>query len=292
MLRTLKLLDFSTKMNASVQPVKLLWNLSISRRSRHWAATTCAVSQASNISQTAISMRTTSTFKHHRMPSLEGTYADRTYWDQRYAERSAPEFHGDDGAETHFDWLCEYPSIKWWICKYLPVSGVALDIGCGNSALALHLAQHHKRIELICMDFSHTAAIIMQQISKGLQFIVADACRTPMKSNSIDIVVDKGCLDSILNEYDQVHQQEKWGKLVSEDRKKTKELHLDLGLTYLREMCRVLVPGGHLLVCSYEPPQGRLHLLLELEKDWHVHDSGIEDESGNYLYSCCKKIGK
>jgi hypothetical protein len=92
-----------------------------------------------------------------------------------------------------------------------------------------------------------------------------------------------------------VAQREKWGKPVSAAQRATKELHLSLGRAYLREMARVLAPGGHFLMISYEPPSGRRSLLVDLAEGggWEVVEAGAEDEpSGNYLYACRRLDGR
>lgn len=135
-----------------------------------------------------------------------GTYADPAYWDGRYNEHNSAT-SAEDAPETsaHFDWLCELPQIATWVEKYLPQAGVVLDIGAGNSALAQQLSQCYRRLTVLGLDFSVTVANMMRQChGEGAQMVVADACRMPFRSGSIDCIFDKGCLDSMLNEYDQV----------------------------------------------------------------------------------------
>jgi len=58
----------------------------------------------------------------------------------------------------------------------------------------------------------------------------------------------------------------------------------------VREVSRVLAPGGVFIVVSYEPPAGRRSVLEADDATWHLEVAGEEDEMGNYIY-VCRKVG-
>jgi len=190
--------------------------------------------------------------------------------------------------------LASYDALQWWTDRFLPSQGVVLDMGCGNSELSAALARAHgPALAVVGIDYAPNLCARMRELHPGAELLVGDGCRLPLRDGAVDAVVDKGCLDSLLNGYDEVRQREKWGKPVSAAQRAARELHLGLGRAYLREMARVLAPGGHFLMISYEPPAGRLALLAELAEGgggWEVVEAGAEDEpSGNYLYATCRR---
>ena len=74
-----------------------------------------------------------------------------------------------------------------------------LEVGCGNSALAYHLAAAgYARV--LAVDFSRTA--LEWQTKNGRAKAVAlaqmDVCSLAVRSGTLDVVVDKGTLDAIL----------------------------------------------------------------------------------------------
>jgi len=115
-----------------------------------------------------------------------------------------------------------------------------------------------------------------------LQYQVMDAQRLCFRDSCFDVVIDKGCIDALLNSYD----QEQWwiscgsrGECRYNGTESARR-----GRLLVREVARVL--GAHsstFVLISLISPKGRLHFLECPEHDWHVTHT-LDEEHGNYIY--------
>ncbi|EGG17505.1 hypothetical protein DFA_08501 [Cavenderia fasciculata] len=176
-----------------------------------------------------------------------------------------------------------------------------LHVGCGNSLLAEELiVELDKNIDakILNIDVCNNAIERMQQrmatkitntrIKNGLEYRVGDATNTGIANDTYDGIIDKGTVDALLSTLD----------LEVGDNQMVKKL--------LREMYRVLKPGGFLLVVSRntcaEP-----YFYMDDQAEWSVQiqelqvskqsDSTTTKKSSskappmkqiNYLYSASK----
>jgi demethylmenaquinone methyltransferase/2-methoxy-6-polyprenyl-1,4-benzoquinol methylase len=121
----------------------------------------------------------------------------------------------------------------WWrrraaeiVASWKPAR--VLDLATGSGDLALAIARRLPQAEITGADFS--AEMLHRARSKGLaRTIVADALQLPMPNESFDCVTVAFGLRNMVD----------WGAA-------------------LREMARVLTPGGHLLVLDFSIPSGAL----------------------------------
>ena len=102
---------------------------------------------------------------------------------------------------------------------WLPSSGRALDVGCGLGSEAVHL--HGLGWRVAGLDLSAVALTTAAAQNPGPAYVRADLLRTPLRSSSIDVCLDRGCFHY----------------LAAADRP-----------GYAAELRRVLRPGGKLLL--------------------------------------------
>ena len=192
-------------------------------------------------------------------------------------------------------------------------------MGCGNSLLAEALVRAGHR-NVTAVDFSVVAVRAMsrrcgeQRLEGRLQYAAADVRRLPFRDGSFDWVVDKGCLDALLNAHDQfLHWQACGSRGTCKARAPftfppSSRSSLALSQTFhalsvqydwnramregremLNEVRRVLKGGnGAFVAISYEDPRGRLMFLRTPELNWEVQYE--EDSNGNYVYVCTPRL--
>jgi len=143
-------------------------------------------------------------------------------------------------SESRSDWKLEYskitsdqtfkPDVKSpenfiddiklkYLRKYLPSSGIIVEIGAGSGRFLTRIALENKDLSAIGVDFE-SANMVKDNISKfnlNGSSIQADAYHIPLKSNSVDAVISGGFLEHFNN----------------------KELEY-----IIKEMKRILKPGG------------------------------------------------
>ena len=73
---------------------------------------------------------------------------------------------------------------------------VALEVGCGTSMVTSMLEDLGYAV-LAC-DFSKAAIADAREDAGGEQRLIADCCRLPLRSESVDVVVDKATIDTLL----------------------------------------------------------------------------------------------
>jgi SAM-dependent methyltransferase len=140
--------------------------------------------------------------------------------------------------------------------KYLPSVSRDAEIlipGCGTSRLgaALYGAGFPNVTNIDVSEDVVNAMTRKHALLKDMQYAAIDACDTRIPaSGSFNVVFDKAFLDCLLADK---HGLEKAQK-------------------YLREMHRLLVQGGHMLVISHGLPEKRLSLLSNA---FGVHPSTI-----------------
>jgi SAM-dependent methyltransferase len=162
------------------------------------------------------------------------------YWDRRHAEDAA------DGRS--FDWLFEYNQMKTLLKRYISRDAAVLQLGCGNSRLALEWSLDGHRGVMRNVDFA--PRLVAQMNAEALELFpscvnvtyeVADVRwldEHEFPAGSFDAVVDKGTFDCIACNTAGDYQA-------------------DLE-SMLRGAFRVLKPGGTYLLLSCGDPESRL----------------------------------
>lgn len=172
---------------------------------------------------------------------------------------------------NHWDRIYETGAYKsQWDYKYpsqelaatiayqgVPVNGEALDVGCGAGRDAIFLAQSGYKV--IGLDLSEKALEIADERAKvadvEIKWICGNVLELPIESESIDFVNDRGCFHAI-SETDRPQ--------------------------YVREITRVLKPGGKILLRGF----GCLHshgVTPVTEEQINQLFSSIEFRKGPFL---------
>ncbi|GLT34742.1 hypothetical protein SLA2020_092410 [Shorea laevis] len=164
--------------------------------------------------------------------STAQAYGEPQYWDDRYANESAP-----------FDWYQKYPSLAPLIRLYVPHNHQRiLVVGCGNSAFSENMIDDGYE-DVVNVDISSVVIKAMQnkyQNRPQLKYIEMDVKdMSAFEAGSFDAVIDKGTLDSIL--------------CGSNGRHNSTQM--------LEEIERVLKDEGVYIVITYGAPPYRLSLL-------------------------------
>lgn len=172
------------------------------------------------------------------------------YWDAR---------HGEDISDhLAFDWLYEYSHLKHVLRAHVAPSASVLQLGCGNSRLALDWARDGHIGLFRNVDYSAVVVKQMQaeapRVDGKLQFPnvswevadIRDLSQSAFASGSFDAVLDKGTFDCIACNVE--------------------SYQADLEAMCL-EAFRVLRPGGVLLSCRVgRRPRG--YLGYTMSQDW------------------------
>lgn len=186
------------------------------------------------------------------------------YWDNRYKGDLEP-----------FEWLENYTDLESLLEE---VSGGTRDIrilhvGCGNSLLT---EQMYDAGYLNIINLDTSAVVIEQMVERNrhrpeMQWLVMDAIEmTDFADGSFDLVLDKSVLDTFACTDSAILTVAK----------------------YLREVSRVLRPGGTLFCVTYGAPEIRLNFLRlpHLEFKLRVIEIPAKYDTSNshHVYICRK----
>jgi ubiquinone/menaquinone biosynthesis C-methylase UbiE len=183
-------------------------------------------------------------------------YNERSYWDIRYEKEQEP-----------FEWYQPFHSLKTSMDKYLPGSGNALVLGCGNSLMSSELLSEGFD-KVVSIDFSDVVISQMKKKYQGeakLDWEVGDISKMKFSNNSFDFVFDKATLDTVI---------------CGDNSNKTVS-------SMLKEVCRVLKPGGIFVLISYGTPATRKRFFegnqLNIIDTIKVEKQGIQN-AYHYIY--------
>lgn len=195
-------------------------------------------------------------------------YNDIDYWNTRYERDPEP-----------FDWFQTWARLKPIV---LPVitSGItpkkALDLGCGNSTLTSDILNDGFEC-VIGYDASPVVIAQNQERFKDesrLEWVCGDAAKMDkIQSNSIDVVFDKGTMDSLMSSNSAV-------RTVS---------------AILQEVSRILKPGGIFVEVSYGTPNTRMQFLSDPQFGWTLLETQeiekiTEKDTYHYIYFAKKNL--
>ena len=168
-------------------------------------------------------------------------YGVKQYWDNRYLQDNEP-----------FDWYQRFSSIKHIMMPILQRFSAPriLVVGCGNSRLSEELYMEGYK-NIMNIDYSDICIKQMQDRYTEfpeMKFMCMDCKDIVFEEAFFDVVIDKGTLDSIL----------------------CTEGATDNSHKALKEISRVLKPGGVYFCISYGVPAYRMHYLKWPEYDWAI----------------------
>jgi ubiquinone/menaquinone biosynthesis C-methylase UbiE len=189
-------------------------------------------------------------------------YSDGSYWNTRYEREPDP-----------FDWYQSWSRLKPIILPLLPVRGVALDLGCGNSPMTAELLEDGFD-EVYGLDIS--SVVIRQNEERfraepRVKWICGECMKMDsLESGKFDVVFDKGTLDSLMCAGPSA-------KVIGQ---------------MMTEIARVLKPGGIFVEVSYGTPNTRLSF-LKGQYGWTVLENKeiekmTEKNTYHYIYLATK----
>eukprot|EP00941_MAST-03F_sp_MAST-3F-sp1_P000910 g910.t1 len=170
----------------------------------------------------------------------------REYWNSRYAKRAEP-----------FDWYLTYPEIRTVLLSFISINQSCdrsefeiLIPGAGTSNFCCDLYKDGFR-NIVNVDISPIAAFTMRKhlaTFSEVDYSIMDALNlVEVPDNFFHFIVDKALLDTFF--------------CVETNR----EIQLE---TYIKEMFRVLAPGGIFFVISHSGPQSRIPVFEHPELSW------------------------
>ncbi|XP_074662680.1 citrate synthase-lysine N-methyltransferase CSKMT, mitochondrial-like [Tubulanus polymorphus] len=230
----------------------------------------------SNIQRKFFSAKTTD---DSTIDNFEEALSLRSTWEKFHKEK------------CYFEWLVDPLSIHGYlmqhILSYAKCSSAVniLEIGCGTSSLSLNLFRSIQDypVKIIAIDYAKSAVENMSEQykidttggheSSKFEILEADAGNLPFRDNSIDLVIDKGTVDSVLK-----------------DRRNGTKMARDISI----ETLRVLKCGGHFCQITDEDPELRIGLWdsfkLYSSYKWQINYKVLSENlyAENFMYSICK----
>ncbi|EAX93030.1 hypothetical protein TVAG_255110 [Trichomonas vaginalis G3] len=116
-------------------------------------------------------------------------FVDSSYWDQRYTDNP-----------KHFEWYLGFDHFLPEIKKFVPLKGIAANIGCGTSIMGMELIDAGFTT-VDNTDISHVAIDHMKELFKDVKnvnWILDDCTNTKLEKNHYDVIFDKGTLDALI----------------------------------------------------------------------------------------------
>lgn len=178
----------------------------------------------------------------------------KDYWEARYE------------GEDEYDWYCQYAHVREILAMYLGKNDRVLVAGSGTSRLPIDMALDGYA-DVYAMDFAANVVKKMQDRcaanSWPVTFVEADMTNmSGWEANSVDCIIDKGCLDTMLlrPETDAV-DNDNW-KQVSPDSADD----IEDARNGMLEAARILRPDGFFVFMTFGSPANRIHMF-----DWVAH---------------------
>ncbi|XP_026999051.1 EEF1A lysine methyltransferase 4 [Tachysurus fulvidraco] len=198
------------------------------------------------------------------LPHSNRKYKDVDYWNERYK------------TEETFEWFGDFPKFRHLLVQHVGKEENILMLGCGNSALSLHLYLAGYTT-ITNVDYSNVCVENMAHRHSdcmGMSWVCMDARRLAFPDSSFDVVIEKGTLDAML-----VEEQDPWN--ISDAN--TQLLH-----KVLKEISRVLKPGGRFVSVTFAQPHFRKKLYARKEYSWSINHYHYGDSFHYFLYVLTK----
>jgi ubiquinone/menaquinone biosynthesis C-methylase UbiE len=183
-------------------------------------------------------------------------YGRASYWDDRYARNQTP-----------FDWYQSWAHLYSLLGPFFDGTEIALNIGCGNSPMAVDMGEHFSAVANI--DISSVVIEQMEiayQDRANLLWFTMDCTALDFDNEMFDVAFDKGTLDALFCGSHGIEKVEQ----------------------ALREVCRVLRPRGMFFEVTYGKPESRMPLFEGYGLDWTIHDPvpirNIERGGWHWIY--------
>ncbi|XP_024403390.1 uncharacterized protein [Physcomitrium patens] len=166
-------------------------------------------------------------------------YGDESYWDNRYSQ--------DVGS---FDWYQRYGGLAPLINMYMPKTNNLLMVGCGNAVISEDMVNDGYQT-IMNIDISQVVIDAMIEKYKDmpqLQYQRMDVRSLGFKDGEFDSILDKGMFDSLM-----------CGSSAPTS-----------AASMIKEVRRVLKPGGVYMLITYGDPRVRIPHLKSEEAPWEI----------------------
>ncbi|XP_045549578.1 endothelin converting enzyme 2a isoform X1 [Salmo salar] len=199
------------------------------------------------------------------LPDRNSRYKDVDYWDERYK------------TEKSFEWFGDFSKFQHLLQRHVMKDDAILVLGCGNSSMSsdMYDAGYHS---ITNIDYSsvciHTMSARHDATCPGMTWHQMDARQLSFTDASYDVVLEKGTLDAML-----VEEKDPW-KVSSETACLIDQV--------LREISRVLKPGGRFLSVTFAQPHFRKRLYARHDYCWSVRTHSYGDGFQYFLYVLTK----
>uniref|UniRef100_A0A8C8IQR7 EEF1A lysine methyltransferase 4 n=2 Tax=Oncorhynchus tshawytscha TaxID=74940 RepID=A0A8C8IQR7_ONCTS len=199
------------------------------------------------------------------LPDRNSRYKDVDYWDERYK------------TEKSFEWFGDFSKFQHLLQHHVMKDDAILVLGCGNSSMSsdMYDAGYHSITNIdyssVCID---TMSARHDATCPGMTWHQMDARQLSFTDASYDVVLEKGTLDAML-----VEEKDPW-KVSSETACLIDQV--------LREISRVLKPGGRFLSVTFAQPHFRKRLYARHDYCWSVRTRSYGDGFQYFLYVLTK----
>lgn len=199
------------------------------------------------------------------LPDRNSRYKDVDYWDERYK------------TEKSFEWFGDFSKFQHLLQRHVMKDDAILVLGCGNSSMSsdMYDAGYHSITNIdyssVCID---TMTARHDATCPGMTWHQMDARQLSFTDASYDVVLEKGTLDAML-----VEEKDPW-KVSSETACLIDQV--------LREISRVLKPGGRFLSVTFAQPHFRKRLYARHDYCWSVRTRSYGDGFQYFLYVLTK----
>ena len=153
-------------------------------------------------------------------------YNEKSYWNSRYEKET-----------ESFEWYNSWVKLKEHVAQHINGSGTALNLGCGNSNMTSELLLNGFD-KVVGIDFSEVVIGQMRkkyQLEQKLEWETGDITKMKFPNNHFDFVFDKATLDTLVC-------GDNSNKVI---------------VSLLKEIARVMKPGGTFILISYGSPTTR-----------------------------------
>ncbi|KAL4635962.1 endothelin-converting enzyme 2-like [Arapaima gigas] len=198
------------------------------------------------------------------VPACNSRYKDVEYWDERYEK------------EESFEWFGDLSKFQHLLERHVHKEDNILVLGCGNSSLSFNMYQRGF-CSITNIDYSGVCIETMAKRHadcQEMQWLKMDARHLAFSESTFDVVLEKGTLDAMT-----VEEKDPWN--VSAE---------TAGLIHqvLKEISRVLKPGGRFISITFAQPHFRKRLLACYEYGWSVQTHSYGAGFQYFLYVLTK----
>ncbi|OQS00317.1 hypothetical protein THRCLA_06023, partial [Thraustotheca clavata] len=181
----------------------------------------------------------------------------QSYWENRYED------------EEEFDWYCSYAQMRDLVKRYASPSELILIAGSGASTLPIDM-EKDGFTKVTATDYAANVIEKMKEKHSNTSVTFSVADMTDMKefaSNSINCIIDKGCLDTMLLAPETTVESDGhvWKTVTPDNANEFPE-----AWAVMKECMRLLRPNGYMILLTYGNPNNRMGLL-----DWPTNESNV-----------------